>query len=143
MLGIKEYSSMVKNAGTGAAPTAFQMYLKHAEKANIPNAVKIIQDIMSKNASVGTSPKLVESGTFTTPVKALKKEKLAEAIYEHVTTKMASDSTEDVLSVIELLEVGIDKMASDVENIDSPEFIERVITSLNDGTFFNLFEERA
>lgn len=143
MLGIKEYKSMVKEAGTGAAPTAFQMYLKHAEKANIPNAVKLIQDIMSKNAGVQAKPAgLVESGAFTTPIKALKKEKLAEAVYEHVMGKMASESPEDVLSVIGLLQTGIDKMASDVEDVDSPEFIEKVITSLNNGTFFNLFEEK-
>lgn len=130
----QKYNSMVtKEASVGSAPTAFQKYLEHVKRANLPGAAKMVQEIMSRNSTMSlmTGTAVVESG----------QKKLAEAVYEHVMGKMASESQEDILSVIEFLDGGINKMASETDDVDSPEFIEKVLSSLQDGSFFELYKE--
>lgn len=144
MLGFSEYKNFTRpikgleKVAVMPAPSgdsAFHRYLAYAEKCNVPNVVAIIKGEIAK-AYGGV--KMAEEKIASEPEKTT----MAETVVNHVMGKLASDTTpEETLQILSLIGQGIDKLASNQNDVDSNEFINKVTSSIDDGTFFEIFNK--
>ena len=144
MLGMTKYKAFhtpvrgLEKIAVMPAPSgnsAFHRYLAYAEKCHVPNVVAIVREQIAKayGGSKTASEKIAEEPAKTT---------MAEAVVNHVMGKLASDTTpEQTMEILGLVGQGIDKLAATETNIDSSEFIEKVTKSIDDGTFFEIFNQ--
>lgn len=123
---------LTKEAMT-AAPGATSRYLAYIKKLNMPRAAAIVESFSRQYKTAGESEKVASE---TTPQEAIK---LDEAVVNHVVSKIQEGtSTEDILKVIGTVGEQVDKMASEVEDPNSEDFIKKVIEAIDNG---KLFEE--
>jgi len=144
MLAFKEYKNFhtpvkgLEKIAFMPAPSgnsAFHRYLAYAEKCNTPNVCAIIKEQIAK-AYGGV--KTASEEIAAEPAKTT----MAEAVVNHVMGKLASDTTADeTLQILSLIGQGIDKLAASESDIDSSEVINRITSSIDDGTFFELFNK--
>jgi len=111
------------------APSATARYTSYLKKIGLPRSLSIVNSL-GGGSKQAEEPKDIQ--------------KMEEVIYDHVMSKISEDlKPEEIMTIFSVVGAGIEKMAGEeVDSVNTEEFIEKIKNSIDDGSLFNLLEEK-